>query len=75
MNNSIVSATEATLGLLKIKGASITVTPKVISIENLTKVEAEKIDEAFTKAGMRTLGVTDLAEIEMGEGFEISIVI
>lgn len=71
----IQSAVKNTLSILKINNAAITVTPKTITIENITKSEAEKIQAAFNKAGMKTLGVTDLNEIEMGEGFEISIVI
>lgn len=73
METAIKSAAENTLRILKIKGANITVTPSVISFENITKSEAEKIESAFVKSGMRSLGVTDLKEIEMGEGFEISI--
>lgn len=73
METAIKSAAKNTLAILKIKGAEITVTPSVISFENITKEEAIKIENAFTKAGMRSLGVTDLKEIEMGEGFEISI--
>lgn len=73
MEQAIKSAAQNTLNILKIKGATITVTPSVISFENITKAEAEKIENAFVKAGMRSLGVTDLKEIEMGEGFELSI--
>lgn len=73
METAIKSAAKNTLAILKIKGAEITVTPSVISFENITKEEAIKIENAFVKAGMRSLGVTDLKEIEMGEGFEISI--
>ena len=73
METVIKSAAENTLKILKIKGATITVTPSVISFEDITKEEAIKIENAFVKAGMRSLGVTDLKEIEMGEGYEISI--
>lgn len=73
MTTAIKSAAENTLRILKIKGANITVTPSVISFENITKEEALKIESAFVNCGMRSLGVADLKEIEMGEGFELSI--
>ncbi len=75
MQEQIKSAAKNTLNILKIHGAVITVTPKVISFENITKEEANKIESAFTSNGMQSLGITDLKEIEMGEGFELSIVI
>lgn len=73
METAIKKAAENTLEILKIKGAVLTVTPSVISFENITENEANKIETAFVKAGMRSLGVTNLKEIEMGEGFELSI--
>lgn len=74
MDKKIKAAAEKTLGILKIKGASITITPSIISFENLTREEANLIKDAFMASGMKTLAVTDLSEIEMGTGFEISIV-
>lgn len=75
LDEDIKSGVEKTLNIMKIKNATITITPSIISIENISKEQAQKIKSVFNKAGMKTLEITDLKEIEMGEGFEISIVI
>jgi hypothetical protein len=73
MKNSIQSAVEKTLSIVNVK-ATILVTPSTISFEDIAnESDAKKIESAFVKAGMRSLGTCDMKEIEMGEGFSLTI--
>jgi hypothetical protein len=73
MTNLIKSAAENTLKIANVK-ASVIVTPSVISFEDIDTIEnAVKIENAFIKGGMKSLGVCDMEEIEMGTGFSLTI--
>lgn len=73
MTKAIEAAVQNTLKIAKVYGL-ITVTPSTISIEEMkSEADALTLEAAFVKAGMRSLGVCNDAEIEMGEGFSLTI--
>jgi hypothetical protein len=73
MTQLIQKAAENTLKIAKVQGV-VTVTPSTISIEEIpTKSEAELIEAAFIKGGMKSLDVCDMAEIGMGSGYCVTI--
>jgi hypothetical protein len=73
MTPLIQKAAENTLKIAKVKGV-VTVTPSTISIDEIpTKADAEVIEAAFIKGGMKSLDVCDMAEIGMGTGYCVTI--
>lgn len=75
MTTLIKSAAENTLKIAKVKG-SVVVTPSTISIEDISnEADAVRLENAFVSAGMKSLGVCNLSEIGMGEGYSLTIVI
>jgi len=75
MTDLIKSAAEKALEIANIK-ATVIVTPSTISIEGIeNEKDAETLENAFIKAGMKSLSYVDMAEIGMGEGYGLTIVI
>lgn len=73
MQNTIKAAAENTLKIANVK-AVVTVTPSTISLDEISNIEdANKIEAAFVKAGMKSLGICDMEEIGMGIGFCLTI--
>jgi hypothetical protein len=73
MTNAIKAAAENTLKVANVK-ATVIVTPSTISFEDIAnKADADVIESAFAKGGMKSLGVCDLSEIDMGTGYSVTI--
>lgn len=73
MAQLIQKAAENTLKIAKVQGI-VTVTPSTISIEGIaTEPEAQLIEAAFVKGGMKSLDICDMAEIGMGTGYCVTI--
>jgi hypothetical protein len=73
MKTAIKIAAENTLKIANVK-ATVVVTPSTISFEDIaSKADADVIESAFVKTGMKSLGVCDMAEIEMGIGYSVTI--
>jgi len=75
MQKEIQTSVEEMLIQANIK-ANVSVTPKFIAIEDIvTEKEAATLENLFTGRQMKSLGITDMTEIEMGTGFSLTILI
>ena len=73
LTKQIESAVKNTLSILKLK-CTVIVTPSTISFEDIdSRYNAEKIEKAFLAGSMKSLGVCDMEEIQMGQGYSLTI--
>ena len=73
MTELIKQAAQNTLNITKVT-ATVIVTPSTITFEEINnEVDAHKLEVAFLKSGMKSLGYCNMADIGMGKGFCLTI--